>query len=190
MLEVEQVEQWRGEAVVDRDGEKVGKLEDVYTDAGSGEPVVASISSGFMGRNSILVPLEGATLSREYLRLAISEEQLKDAPEADESEIDRDLEVAMFRHYDKQPPEESETNTRGMRYESSELRNERESKAGELRERAEELEQRARERDEDASSAGSKISDEQERKQGAESERDEASEEAERLRLEADEAER
>jgi sporulation protein YlmC with PRC-barrel domain len=42
-MEIEQIEEWQGQDVVDCDGEKIGKLEDVYFEAGSREAVFGSV---------------------------------------------------------------------------------------------------------------------------------------------------
>ncbi len=69
MLNVEQIHEWRGQDVVDADGERIGKLDEVYYDAASGEAAFASVKSGLMGRRSHLVPLAGATVGRDYVRI-------------------------------------------------------------------------------------------------------------------------
>ena len=38
MATLQDIETWRGRTLVDRDGDKIGKIEDVYLDRSSGEP--------------------------------------------------------------------------------------------------------------------------------------------------------
>ena len=74
MVEIEQIEEWKGQDVVDRDGEKIGKLEDVYFEAGSRDAVFGCVKSGMFGRRHLLVPLAGASVSRElnrHLRVSV-----------------------------------------------------------------------------------------------------------------------
>jgi hypothetical protein len=78
MITAEQIEQWRGGSVVDADGQDLGKLDDVYY-AASGEPVLVRIRSGLMGRHQTLVPLSGASVTRDYLRVAYQEAQIQAA---------------------------------------------------------------------------------------------------------------
>lgn len=190
MLEVEKIEGWRGEDVVDRDGEKVGKLDDVFTDRSSGEPEIVSIKTGFLGRKSILVPLEGASLSRDFLRLHVSKQQIEGAPEGDGGELDRDSETRLFSHYDLDAPARERDEDDGARYESSSVREEKDERARELRLQAATLKGEAKESDADASEARAKADEAGERKDSAERDRDEASSEAEALRREADQLER
>jgi hypothetical protein len=75
MTTAEQLEQWRGRKVVDADGEDIGKLDDVYF-ASDGEPVLARVSSGLLGRHHSLVPLIDSSVGRDYLRIAYRKEQL------------------------------------------------------------------------------------------------------------------
>src|SRR5664279_1034062 len=78
MTTAEQLEQWRGRHVVDADGVDLGKLEDVYYSNG-GEPVLARISSGLLGRRHALVPLVDSSVSRDYLRVSYRSEQVAQA---------------------------------------------------------------------------------------------------------------
>lgn len=190
MLEVEKIEAWRGEDVVDRDGEKVGKLDDVFTDRSSGEPGIVSIKTGFLGRKSILVPLEGASLSRDFLRLDVSKEQIEGAPGGDGGELDQSFATQLFSHYDLDPPARERSEEDGARYESTSVREEKDERARELRLEAAKLKGEAKESDADASEARAKAEKAGEKTASAERDRDEASSEAEALRRKADQLER
>lgn len=67
---MEHIEAWRGQQVLDRAGEQLGKLDEVYFDAGSGTPVLIAVKSGLLGRHSTLVPIDGSTVARDYVRVA------------------------------------------------------------------------------------------------------------------------
>ena len=69
MVGVEKVYEWRGEDVFDTDGEKVGRLHEVFYDSATGEAVVGTVKAGFLGRRTYLVPLADASAGRGYLRL-------------------------------------------------------------------------------------------------------------------------
>jgi sporulation protein YlmC with PRC-barrel domain len=43
--------QWHGKMLVDRDGEKIGKLHDVYVDVENDEPQFATVKEGLIGRH-------------------------------------------------------------------------------------------------------------------------------------------
>ena len=70
MVSIERLEDWRGQQVFDRDGESLGKLDEIYYDAASGRPVLIAVKSGLLGRKSSLIPLEGTTAGRDYLHVA------------------------------------------------------------------------------------------------------------------------
>jgi hypothetical protein len=76
VLNVEQIEEWLGQEVVDVEGERVGKLEEVYYSKGTDEAVMALVKSGIFGRHASLVPLAGASVGRDHLRLAYSAKQI------------------------------------------------------------------------------------------------------------------
>jgi hypothetical protein len=79
VTEVERIDEWRGQTVHDADGERIGKLDEVYYDRDSGEPVLLSIKSGLLGRRATLVPVAGASVGRDYVRVPHGGEQLKRA---------------------------------------------------------------------------------------------------------------
>ena len=100
MVGVEGITDWVGREVVDREGEKVGKLAEVYYDTTDSEPAFVSVKSGTFGRSHSLAPLRGATLARDYVRLDASKELIKDAPSEDAggrlSGVDA---IAVLGHY-------------------------------------------------------------------------------------------
>jgi len=82
MINVEHIEGWRGQPVLDPAGEQLGKLEEVYFDKSSGTPMLASVKSGLLGRHSKLVPIDGASVGRDYVRLVHDKATVDAAPEA------------------------------------------------------------------------------------------------------------
>lgn len=81
MPTVESIESWRGQDVLDSAGEKAGRLEEVYYDAAGDEPVLISIKHGRLGHQVKLAPLSDAAVSRDYVRLPFTGEQLGGAPD-------------------------------------------------------------------------------------------------------------
>src|SRR5271170_5680037 len=78
VLNIEQIVDWRGQDVFDRDGERLGKLDEVYYDRASGQALLGSIKSGLLGRHATLVPLDRASAGREYVRVAYPARQVKE----------------------------------------------------------------------------------------------------------------
>ncbi|HXN39785.1 MAG TPA: PRC-barrel domain-containing protein [Solirubrobacteraceae bacterium] len=69
---------WHGKMLVDRDGEKIGKLQDVYVDVEIDEAQFATIKEGFIGRHLTFVPLGGIKIGPDDLQVAVSREQVED----------------------------------------------------------------------------------------------------------------
>jgi hypothetical protein len=92
MVSVEHIDDWRGQDVVDADGEKLGKLDEVFFLAGSDEAVFATVASGLLGRKHHVVPLEGASLSRDYVRVNYRKDDVTRAPDSGDALGDADVE--------------------------------------------------------------------------------------------------
>jgi sporulation protein YlmC with PRC-barrel domain len=183
-LEIEQIEDWRGQSVVDRDGEKIGKLEDVYFEADSREAVFGCVKTGMLGRRHILVPLAGASVARDHIRVAYPQDQVKDGPQVDPgAALDAGHEHELARHY--------EIELRGVvagderHYESATARAERETRAREATARAEELEALAERKAAEAREGEQQADDTRRQAHQAQDERDRAIREAAEARAEA-----
>lgn len=74
MIGVERIESWRGQKVIDPDGEELGKLEEVWVDGDSGTPLLISVKAGLLGRRSALVPIDEAKVARDYVRVAYAKD--------------------------------------------------------------------------------------------------------------------
>jgi uncharacterized protein (TIGR02271 family) len=95
------VREWRGRTVVDRDGEKIGKLDEIYVDRETNEPEWALVNTGLLGTKSSFVPLNGAAPAGDDVRVAYAKDQVKDAPSIDaDGELSRQEEEGLYRHYD------------------------------------------------------------------------------------------
>jgi uncharacterized protein YrrD len=95
--------------LVDRDGEKIGKLQDVYVDVENDEPQFATVKEGFIGRHLTFVPLGGITVGPDDLQVAVSKEQIRSAPNIAQhgEELSQADESALYHHYELNytPPE-------------------------------------------------------------------------------------
>jgi hypothetical protein len=91
---------WRDRDVLDRDDQKVGKLRDLFLDSQTDRPEWAGVSTGFLGRKLALVPLAEATEAEGAVRVAFTEQQIKDAPTMDpDMELSQSEEESLYRHY-------------------------------------------------------------------------------------------
>jgi sporulation protein YlmC with PRC-barrel domain len=101
MVQVENLADWRGKEVVDRDGDRIGKLEDVYVDTQTEQPMFGSVKEGLISKHITFVPLIGATASPDGLRVNVSKEQVKEAPNIDQdTELDDASESQLYHHYE------------------------------------------------------------------------------------------
>jgi sporulation protein YlmC with PRC-barrel domain len=96
------VADWHGKTLVDADGEKIGKLEDVYVDVETDEPQFATVKEGLIGRHLTFVPLRGIRVGPDELQVPVSKAQVKDAPniELRGEELSQDDESALYHHYE------------------------------------------------------------------------------------------
>ncbi len=129
---------WEGQHVVDCEGEKIGRLEDIYFEMGVPEPAFACVQAGMLGRRHVLVPLAGASLSRDEVRVAYRHDQVKDAPQVEPgAALEPGIEQELARHYEIELTAAPAGSDR--RYESARARGRRETRAREMTERADEL---------------------------------------------------
>jgi uncharacterized protein (TIGR02271 family) len=91
---------WRGRTLVDAQGDKIGKVEEIYLDQQTGQPEWALVNTGMFGSKSTFVPLAGATTVGDDARVAVDKEQVKDAPGIEpDGELSQEQEAELFRHY-------------------------------------------------------------------------------------------
>lgn len=89
-MEIERIEDWIGREVLDPDGNKVGKLKEVYFRGDAAE--IGEVKPGAFSRKRLFVPLAGAAATRDSLRV---ERVLEDHDLAGlESSADREQRLA------------------------------------------------------------------------------------------------
>jgi len=96
------IAEWHGKDLVDRDGETIGKLEEVYVDVETDEPIFGTVKEGFIGRHLTFVPLGGITIGPENLQVSVSKEQVKEAPniELQGEELSQADEASLYFYYE------------------------------------------------------------------------------------------
>jgi len=98
----ENIRDWRQHDVVDEDRKKIGKLEAVYVDTRTDEPMFASVVEGgaLRGRRLTFVPLDGAVVGPGWVKVRYPRKVVRSAPSIgtdDELLVEREPEV--FQHY-------------------------------------------------------------------------------------------
>jgi hypothetical protein len=100
-FEAENIRDWLGKKVVDPSGSKIGDLEAVYYDTATDEPAFVTVTTGmFSGKRLVFVPLHGATVHPDHVKVTVEKDLAKDAPSIDtDGELPATDEPAIFEHY-------------------------------------------------------------------------------------------
>jgi uncharacterized protein (TIGR02271 family) len=90
-----------GSNAVDNDGDKLGKVGQVYLDDQTGSPEWATVSTGLFGNKETFVPLADATVADGTLRVPYEKAKVKDAPrvDADQGHLSPAEEEELYRYY-------------------------------------------------------------------------------------------
>ncbi len=100
MPEIQQVLAWRGNDVVDRDGDKIGKIEEIYLDEQTDQPEWLAVKTGLFGGKLTFIPLAEAKAEGDGVRVPYENSLVKDAPNAEaDGALSQDEEQALYRHY-------------------------------------------------------------------------------------------
>lgn len=125
---------FRDRTLVDRDGQKIGKIDELYLDEEGGQPEWALVNTGLFGTKKTFVPIKDAQPAGEDLQAPVTKEQVKDAPriEADQ-ELSESEERQLFEHYGVPYTTEGSTTAQGQP--QTGRTRDREAIAGERRDR-------------------------------------------------------
>ncbi|SFB37349.1 DUF2382 domain-containing protein [Cellulomonas marina] len=72
-----------GATVVGSDGDKIGKLGQVFLDDQTGEPQWITVSTGFFGTSESFIPLDQATVRGDQIVVPFDKDKVKGAPRID-----------------------------------------------------------------------------------------------------------
>ncbi|MBA3232415.1 MAG: PRC and DUF2382 domain-containing protein [Propionibacteriales bacterium] len=100
MLEENQIEHVRGADVYGADGDKIGKVGEVYLDDQTGKPDWATVNTGLFGTNESFVPLHEASFTDDRLTVPYDKAKVKDAPNVStDGHLEPDEERELYSHY-------------------------------------------------------------------------------------------
>jgi uncharacterized protein (TIGR02271 family) len=89
-----------GKNVMGSDGEKIGKVEELYFDTDSERPEWIAVTTGWFGTHRSLVPLAQASEEGDAVRVPYTKAQVQDAPHYDPGrELSEEDEADLFFHY-------------------------------------------------------------------------------------------
>ncbi len=95
-----QAENLTGLPAVDAEGEKIGKVGQVYLNDDTGAPEWVTISTGLFGTKESFAPLHNSAVTDGQLVLAVSRQLVKDAPSIEDDGHLGEAEIgALFQHY-------------------------------------------------------------------------------------------
>ena len=99
----EAIASWRGRNAVDSDGNKIGKIEQIYIDAETGKPEWLAVTTGLFGSKVSFIPIAETSKASEdggEVRVPYDKQQVKDAPNAEaDGELSQEEEADLYRHY-------------------------------------------------------------------------------------------
>jgi sporulation protein YlmC with PRC-barrel domain len=92
---------WHGKMLVDRNGEKIGKLQDVYVDVETDVPQFATVKEGFIGRHLTFVPLAGIRVGPDELQVEVTKDEVRSAPDIEMhgDELSQADESVLYHHF-------------------------------------------------------------------------------------------
>jgi hypothetical protein len=97
------VAEWHGKMLVDRDGAKIGKLQDVYVDVETDEPQFATVKEGFLDRHLTFVPLRGVRVGPQDLQVTVTKDKVRSAPDLQlhGEELSQADESTLYHHFEQ-----------------------------------------------------------------------------------------
>ena len=100
MITQDQLRTVIGATAYDRDGDKIGKVGQVYFDDDTDQPRWITVNTGFFGTSENFVPVQGAEATGDRLTVAYDKATVKDAPNiAEDGHLTPEEEAALYRHY-------------------------------------------------------------------------------------------
>jgi uncharacterized protein (TIGR02271 family) len=99
-MSTQNVTEWRGQELLDNDGEKIGKIDEIYLDTATDQPEWALVKTGLFGGKGTFVPLQQATPTDDGVKVPFEKSHVKDAPNIDpDGELSHSEERTLYEHY-------------------------------------------------------------------------------------------
>ena len=93
---------WRGRTMVSSEGDKIGKIDEIYLDDQTGEAEWALVNTGLFGSKSSFVPIADAQDHDGDVRVSFAKDDVSDAPKMEaDGALSQDEEAQLYRHYGK-----------------------------------------------------------------------------------------
>jgi hypothetical protein len=100
-FKLEDIDELHGATMVDKEGARVGEVEDVFLDRHTGRPAWAAVKTGLFGRRHTLVPIADAFLNPiGEVQVPFAKDRIKEAPNIEPGgELTPEIERTMWEHY-------------------------------------------------------------------------------------------
>jgi sporulation protein YlmC with PRC-barrel domain len=99
-FDLDDVPNWRGRDVIDRNGHAVGVITDLYVDDATGRPEWAAVKTGLFSHRVTFVPLSQAASHGLRVQVPYAQRQIHDAPNIDpDGQLSADEEASLYQHY-------------------------------------------------------------------------------------------
>jgi uncharacterized protein (TIGR02271 family) len=93
----------RGQDLFGRDDEKLGTIEEIYTDSDSGRPEWAVVTTGLFGMKQSFVPIRDLRNEGDRVTVPFDKATVKDAPKIDpDGELSSNEERELYAHYGRE----------------------------------------------------------------------------------------
>jgi uncharacterized protein (TIGR02271 family) len=100
MITQDQLQNVLGAPAYDRDGDKIGKVGQVYYDDATDQPAWVTVNTGFFGTHESFVPVSGAEFTGDRVSLAYDKAKVKDAPTiAEDGHLSPQDEQKLYSYY-------------------------------------------------------------------------------------------
>jgi uncharacterized protein (TIGR02271 family) len=100
MTNPQDADAYMGRTAIDSNGDKVGKVGQVYLDDQTGQPAWVTVTTGLFGTKQSFAPLQGAAVEGDDVRLAVPKDLIKDAPNIDDDgHMAESEQQTLFQHY-------------------------------------------------------------------------------------------
>jgi uncharacterized protein (TIGR02271 family) len=100
MSTTQNVLEWRGQELLDNDGQKIGTIEEIYLDTETDQPEWALVKTGLFGSKGTFVPLQQASPTGDGVQVPFEKSHVKDAPNVDpDGQLSQSEEQTLYQHY-------------------------------------------------------------------------------------------
>jgi uncharacterized protein (TIGR02271 family) len=99
-MTTQSIAEWRGQQLLDSDGERIGTIEEIYIDSRTEQPEWALVKTGLFGGKGTFVPLQQASPEADGVRVPFDKAHVKDAPNVEpDGELSHSEERTLYEHY-------------------------------------------------------------------------------------------